>query len=474
MMFGYPVDELMGRSITVLIPAGRREGFLGSFSGMVSGSANSSLENPIEMPGLRKDGTEFPTEYTVASWVTGGERFYAAIIRDVTDRRKAGEERERLLKRLNERLKELGALYWLSKLVETPGMTIDKILEGLVEILRAAWQYPEITYSRVALGRIEFRSDNYSDTAWKQSERIVVHGEAEGILEVGYLEYMPGEYEGPFLKEERRLIGAIAERLGRIVERTRAEEELQRSNIELQGFARTVSHDLKGPLTGIKLSVETLEGMLGDVLDEDSKGEIKELLEIASSGVDRSSRLIDDLLALAEAGQAKEDIEDVDVSGTVADILDDRAATIKERNVNVIVDDDLGHVEASPVHMYQVFANLIGNAIKHNKSDKPEITVKSLGADGESRRRYLIRDNGTGIPPENLDNIFIPFFKGAETGETGIGLSTVKKVVELYGGEIRAYNDEGACFEFTLPGSGESSIPGSDMTDKDTLFVPDD
>jgi signal transduction histidine kinase len=67
-----------------------------------------------------------------------------------------------------------------------------------------------------------------------------------------------------------------------------------------------------------------------------------------------------------------------------------------------------------------------------------------------------VRDNGTGIPPGDLDRIFTPFFKGRETGGTGIGLAIVEKIVILYGGAIRAYNDGGACFEFTLhDASGE-------------------
>ena len=69
---------------------------------------------------------------------------------------------------------------------------------------------------------------------------------------------------------------------------------------------------------------------------------------------------------------------------------------------------------------------------------------------GTGLHKYLVRDSGPGIPPENLDKIFTPFFKGERTGETGIGLSTAKRIVDVYGGAIRAYNDGGACFEISL------------------------
>lgn len=121
----------------------------------------------------------------------------------------------------------------------------------------------------------------------------------------------------------------------------------------------------------------------------------------------------------------------------------------KERGIAVKVDDDLGSAKANPTHIYQIFANLISNAIKHNDNENPVIEVSCLGDDEEGLHRYLTRDNGSGIAPEYLGRIFLPFVKG-KTGETGIGLTTVEKIVAVYGGEIRAYNDNGACFEFTL------------------------
>jgi signal transduction histidine kinase len=104
-----------------------------------------------------------------------------------------------------------------------------------------------------------------------------------------------------------------------------------------------------------------------------------------------------------------------------------------------------------PTHAYQVFSNLIGNAIKHNDSENPEIRISRLVEAGPGRFRYLVRDNGPGISEGAEADIFLPFHKGPNSTGTGIGLSMVHKVVRLYGGEVRAYNDGGACLEFTLP-----------------------
>ena len=165
----------------------------------------------------------------------------------------------------------------------------------------------------------------------------------------------------------------------------------------------------------------------------------------------KSAALIDDLLALAEAGAAPGELEAVDISEVVRSVLKDKEELLKDHGERVSVDDDLGVAATDPTHAYQVFSNLVGNAIKYNDSENPEIRISRLGEAETGRLRYLVGDNGPGIPEADMEDIFLPFHKGAGSTDTGIGLSIVEKVVRLYGGEIRAYNENGACFEFTLP-----------------------
>jgi signal transduction histidine kinase len=144
-------------------------------------------------------------------------------------RKKSQKDLEDLTYRLKERVKELNCLYTISSIVEKQGVSLEEVLQGTVDIVPDAWQYPEITCSRIVLGDREFRSTRFTETPWKQSQRITIHGEKTGFLEVFYLEEKPIEDEGPFLKEERSLINVIAERIGEIVERKRAEEALYES-----------------------------------------------------------------------------------------------------------------------------------------------------------------------------------------------------------------------------------------------------
>ncbi|MCJ7745986.1 MAG: PAS domain S-box protein, partial [Actinobacteria bacterium] len=234
-----------------------------------------------------------------------------------------------------------------------------------------------------------------------------------------------------------------------ITDRKRAEEELQRVNAELEGFAHTVSHDLKGPLTVIALSDDTLLELLRAPMTDETKSDMEETTRMIQEGVVRATSLIDELLLLAKSGQVPEVVSDVNVGEVVKNILDEKARIIDERGVKVEVGEDLGQIRANRTHMYQVFSNLIGNALTYNDSEHPVISVSCLGDDETGAHRYLVKDNGSGIPPDQLEKLFLPFFKGESRG-TGIGLSIVERIVHLYEGQIVAYNDKGACFKFTL------------------------
>jgi len=149
------------------------------------------------------------------------------MARDITERKKAEEVLRNRTHDLGERVKELNCLYGISHLVEKYGVSMEEILQGTVDLIPSAWRYPEAACARIILGDREFRTRIFQETMWKQKGDIIVYGHQLGSLEVYYLEEKPRRDEGPFRKEERRLIEAVAERLGRIIERKRAEEELR-------------------------------------------------------------------------------------------------------------------------------------------------------------------------------------------------------------------------------------------------------
>jgi signal transduction histidine kinase/PAS domain-containing protein len=131
--------------------------------------------------------------------------------------------------KLRERIKELHCLFGLSRLIERRNISIDEIFQGAVDLIPPALQFPEFACSQIVLDGKKFRTSNFRETMWTLSREIFVHGEPHGRVTVCYLGEKPESDEGPFLKEERGLLNAIAERLGRIVERRQAETKLAES-----------------------------------------------------------------------------------------------------------------------------------------------------------------------------------------------------------------------------------------------------
>lgn len=140
---------------------------------------------------------------------------------------------------LGERIKELNCLYSLSRLIETPGISLSEILQGTVELLPAGWQYPEIACARLIWQARIFQTSNYLHTPWKQTRAILVQGEPVGEIEVAYLETPGGDAQTPFLAEEAILIKAVAERLGHVIQREEAVARLRSSEAQLQAITQS-------------------------------------------------------------------------------------------------------------------------------------------------------------------------------------------------------------------------------------------
>ncbi|UCH86790.1 MAG: response regulator [Dehalococcoidia bacterium] len=161
---------------------------------------------------------------------------------DVTEKTRTEQALSERTHHLSERVKELNCLYGISRLVERADFSLEQFLQGTVELIPPAWQYPEVTCARIMLEDQEFRTGNFRESNWRQTADIIVLGQRLGIVEVCYLEERPKSDEGPFLKEERNLINAIAERLGRVTERGRAQERIREHSAFLQAVLDALRH----------------------------------------------------------------------------------------------------------------------------------------------------------------------------------------------------------------------------------------
>jgi len=134
---------------------------------------------------------------------------------------------EVIMHELKERVKELNCFYEITKIVRNSKISMDDALQKIVEVIPSAWQFPDAACSRICLGDKEYKTDNFKKTRWVLKSDIVVEEKKIGTLEVYYLEEKPLFAEGPFLIEERKLIDAIADLLGKFIEERRIKEELE-------------------------------------------------------------------------------------------------------------------------------------------------------------------------------------------------------------------------------------------------------
>lgn len=255
----------------------------------------------------------------------------------------------------------------------------------------------------------------------------------------------------------------------RIAERTRdlesINEELIRSNRELQEFAFVASHDLQEPLRKIQAFGDRLLERYAPLLDERGQDYIRRMQ--ASS--ERLQSLIDALLTYSRITTRAKPFVPTDLNQIVGDVLADLDMQMQEVNGQVRV-GKLDTVCADPLQMRLLLQNLIGNALKFHRSDVAPIVTIS-GAWGEingvnqrnghiAERTYTMRvsDNGIGFEPEYAERIFQMFQRlhgRSEFEGTGVGLAICRKIVERHGGRISAVSEpgKGATFTFTLPTS---------------------
>jgi len=135
---------------------------------------------------------------------------------------------------LRERIKELNCLYLVSQLAERHLHSLDELLQELVNFLPYSWQYPEITCARILFDGKTYKSNGFKVTSWRQSSQIYMYRKVVGEVGIFYLEECPPDDEGPFMKEERALLDAVAEHIGTIATRISADLELQESNRQLK------------------------------------------------------------------------------------------------------------------------------------------------------------------------------------------------------------------------------------------------
>lgn len=228
-------------------------------------------------------------------------------------------------------------------------------------------------------------------------------------------------------------------------------QEYIESNLQLENFAYLASHDLREPMRTIVSFSQLLRKSAGHKLDQRES----EFLDFIQEGTKRIEMLVNGLLAYAKINNARLIIQKINVRMIIDQVCMDLQQLIREKKAVIEVDYLPDSLLSDPSGLYQVFQNLISNAIKYHQVDTPP-TVKIGYKEEEQFHHFTISDNGIGIAPEFFERIFLLFktLKNKSlSNSSGIGLTTCKKIIEKMGGTIWVESEEGrgSTFHFTLP-----------------------
>jgi signal transduction histidine kinase len=226
-------------------------------------------------------------------------------------------------------------------------------------------------------------------------------------------------------------------------------EELENINKELQDFAYIVSHDLKAPLRAIDSLANWILADYADKFDNDGKEQMNMLL----SRVKRMRDLIDGVLQYSRVGRVREEKVNMNLNLVIKDVIEMLAAP---ENIKIEIESTFPTIKFEPTRIAQVFQNLIGNAVKYMDKPQGKITLTNTIEDGYCK--FGVSDNGPGIPEKDFERVFQIFqtLTARDKFEsTGVGLSLVKKIVEMYEGTtwVESTVGTGSTFFIKLPES---------------------
>jgi signal transduction histidine kinase len=308
-----------------------------------------------------------------------------------------------------------------------PRFATNPFVSGEIDTVRFYASAPLITPDGTTIGRLcVFDSEPHELAAERADVLQVVAQRVVDVLEL-------------------RLRGRQLEQS--LVELTRTQDELTRSNELLSLFAGQVSHDLRSPLTAILANTELLAdepAVTGDPV-------VAELVGATHQAGQRMAGMISTILDYARSGAVLRPTE-VDLDEVLSHVLDDLAPAIGRRSA-VVRREPLPQVVGDATQLYAVLLNLVSNAVKFTPPDRaPEVAVTAARGDGEWR--VAVTDNGRGIPATGRDTVFVLHARGDSSVEgSGIGLATARRAVEAHGGRIGIDDAPGGgtTIWFTLP-----------------------
>jgi len=490
-VFGYDPAELIGKPLTVLMPEFMRKLHENGFRRYLATGQRHINWQGTEFTGLRKNGQEFQLEVSFGELTTNGRRVFTGFIRDITERKQA-EQAFRLLV--------------VGTAATTGSDFFQSLVQHMAQALRARYAFVTTCDDQKHARTLAFwKGDGFGedfdfDIADTPCEKVL-HGEVcryrqglQGLfpLDKVLADWQAESYLGvPMLDRSNRVIGHLAilddkpmeadsraidllkifaSRAAAELNRQKAEDELQaalqereRMREELAHLAHlnrvstigeltaSLAHEIKQPITAAVTDAQACLRWL----DRDQPAVVK-AREAASrliGDAKRASDIISRIGSLFKKDIVHRELVDVnDVIQEMIMLLRSEAARYSIA-IDCQLSDGLPKITADRIQLQQVLMNLMINGIEAMKDlgSSGALSIRSQ-EDGNRHVMVLVHDNGTGLPPERVDQIFNAFFTTKPQG-TGLGLAISRSIVESHGGRLWATCDNrpGATFHFTLP-----------------------
>jgi PAS domain S-box-containing protein len=460
-LFGYRREELLGKSVDVLVPPAVRAAHHGHYKGFAAESKERHLGVGRDLHGVRKDGTEVPIEIGLKVLRVGAGRMILSVMTEITQRKRADERLRLLIEACPCGMIMTdadGAIVLVNAEIDRLfGYASGELLGKSIELLIPA---------PVRAGHGQYRANLVERPV---ARRMGIGRAVQGLRKDGAL--IPVEIglntvrtsEGTMIlsaiidiSERQSAEEALQQLQIRMLEGARQEKQeaqavarrIERANKELEELAYAASHDLKAPLRVI----DNVSKWLQEDLSRHLIGENGENMNLLRGRIGRMEKLLDDLLEYLSIGRANRRHAEV-VAGDA--LMDGVLALLSPREgFTVNVSPGFADIRVHSVPLQQILLNLVGNAIKHH--DKNHGHIEATVEDRGTHYAFAVADDGPGIPAQFHDQIFKIFqtLRPRDQVEgSGMGLAIVRKLIDVYGGTLALDSVEGrgSIFRFTWP-----------------------
>lgn len=446
-LFGYTFKELEFQPIELLIPDHLIAAHIKHRESYLLNPQMREMGSGLELYAKRKDNTLFYVEVLLSPFTINEEKFTLCVLRDISERKKEEEEKNKLTKAIEQAADGI--------------FILDK--EGNIEYVNYSFEKLSGYAKEEVIGKspkeFKFSSDDIKE--FEELWEKVIRGEkAQSELankkKSGEKYYIEKSIT-PVINDKGVITHFVSSEKD-ITEKKKSEEallelfsKLEEKNKELVDFLYIASHDLQEPLRKVQGFGDMLKKKYSGNLGEEGADYINRMQN--ASG--RMQKLIDALLLYSRVTTKGRSFEPTDLNQVLKDVISDLEFSIEKAEAQVTV-EKLPVIMADEMQIREVFLNLISNAIKFRKQNEPlEIKIHHVNGDNNSQKniQLAVEDNGIGIDEKYADKVFEVFQKlhsAQEYAGTGIGLSICKKIIERHGGTISFKSEPGRGTRFII------------------------